>query len=259
MADRAALVTGGGSGIGQALACALAREGHDLTISGRDAAKLDAAADELRGEGVTVQPVVANLGDPDAIARLIESHRDAYGRMDVLVNAAADGSGRGTVAEVDPEVVERHLNVNLRSLFTTLQHSLDLLEAAGAEHGKALVVNVGSAAAKSGAPGLSFYAAAKAGVAALTQTAQMEHRRSGIQFTTFIPGFTATPMARWLERAGISHDELVQPADLGEALRFLLHTSPTCHVPEIEFNPPSQGEIIQRLVAFRAQQPAKAT
>jgi NAD(P)-dependent dehydrogenase (short-subunit alcohol dehydrogenase family) len=51
----------------------------------------------------------------------------------------------------------------------------------------------------------------------MTQTAQMEHRRSGIQFTTFIPGFTATPMARWLEHAGISHDELVQPDDLGEA------------------------------------------
>ena len=254
MADRAGLVTGGGSGIGRALARALAQEGYDLTITGRDAGKLEAAAEELRGEGVAVQPVSADLGDPTAIARLIEAHRDAYGRMDVLVNAAADGSGRGTVAEVDPEVVERHLNVNLGSLFTTLRHSLEMLEAAGAEHGKALVVNVGSAAAKSGAPGLSFYAAAKAGVAAMTRTAQMEQRNAGIQFTTFIPGFTATPMARWLEQAGISHDELVQPDDLGEALRFLLRTSATCHVPEIEFNPPGQGEIIQRLAAARAAQ-----
>lgn len=252
MADRAGLVTGGGSGIGRALARALAQEGYDLTISGRDAGKLEAVAEELRGEGVAVQPVSADLGDATAIARLIEAHRAAYGRMDVLVNAAADGSGRGTVAEVDPEVVERHLNVNLGSLFTTLRHSLGMLEAAGAEHGKALVVNVGSAAAKSGAPGLSFYAAAKAGVAALTRTAQMEERHAGIQFTTFTPGFTATPMAVWLEHAGISHDELVQPDDLGEALRFLLRTSPTCHVPEIEFSPPSQGEIIQRLMAFRA-------
>jgi NAD(P)-dependent dehydrogenase (short-subunit alcohol dehydrogenase family) len=55
--------------------------------------------------------------------------------MDVLVNVAADGSGRGTVAEVDPAVVERHLNVNLSSLLTTLQQSLNLLEAAGAEYG----------------------------------------------------------------------------------------------------------------------------
>jgi NAD(P)-dependent dehydrogenase (short-subunit alcohol dehydrogenase family) len=98
---------------------------------------------------------------------------------------------------------------------------------------------------------MSFYAAAKAGVNALTESAQAEARSAGIQFTIFTPGFTATPMAAWTRQAGVAPEEMVQPGDLGEGLRFLLRTSRTCHVREIEFVPPAQREIIERLVAMR--------
>jgi 3-oxoacyl-[acyl-carrier protein] reductase len=132
-----------------------------------------------------------------------------------------------------------------------MRASMPMLIAAGAEHGKALVVNVSSMAAKSGAPGLSFYAAAKAGVIALTESAQAEARDAGIQFTTFTPGFTATPMARWVREVGVAADDMVQPEDLGEGLRFLLRTSRSCLVREVEFVPRSQNEIIRRLAAAR--------
>ena len=195
MASRAALVTGGSSGIGKALARVLGQEGHAVTISGRDEAKLAAAADELSGEGITVQTAAGDVGDEEAVARIVEAHAEAHGRMDALVNAAADGSGGVPLAHLSTETLDRHLDVDLRAMFLIIRASLPMLTAAGAEHGKALVVNVSSMAAKGGTPGMSFYAAAKAGVNALTESAQAEARDAGIQFTIFSPGFTATPMA----------------------------------------------------------------
>jgi NAD(P)-dependent dehydrogenase (short-subunit alcohol dehydrogenase family) len=250
MATRAALVTGGSSGIGKALARVLLEEGHAVTIAGRDEARLAAAAAEL-GDGV--RTVAGDVGDEEAVARIVAAHEAAHGRMDALVNAAADGSGGVPLAQLSTEMLDRHLDVDLRGMFFTIRASLPLLTAAGAEHGKALVVNVSSLAAKGGTPGMSFYAAAKAGVNALTESAQAETRTAGIQFTIFSPGFTATPMARWTREAGVAAEEMVQPEDLGEGLRFLLRTSPTCLVREIEFTPPAQREIIERLVAFRSR------
>jgi NAD(P)-dependent dehydrogenase (short-subunit alcohol dehydrogenase family) len=251
MASRAALVTGGSSGIGKALARVLGQEGHAVTISGRNEAKLAAAAEELSGEGITVLTASGDVGDEEAVARIVQAHAAAYGRMDALVNAAADGSGGVPLARLSTETLDRHLDVDLRAMFLIIRASLPMLTAAGAEHGKALVVNVSSMAAKGGTPGMSFYAAAKAGVNALTESAQAEARDAGIQFTIFSPGFTATPMAEWTRDAGVAAEEMVQPADLGEGLRFLLRTSPTCLVREIEFVPPAQREIIERLVAWR--------
>jgi NAD(P)-dependent dehydrogenase (short-subunit alcohol dehydrogenase family) len=155
------------------------------------------------------------------------------------------------LAKLSTEMLDRHLDVDLRAMFLTIRASLAMLSAAGEEHGKALVVNVSSLAAKGGTPGMTFYAAAKAGVNALTESAQAEARSAGIQFTIFTPGFTATPMAAWTREAGVAPEEMVQPSDLGEGLRFLLRTSPACLVREIEFAPRAQREIIERLAALR--------
>jgi NAD(P)-dependent dehydrogenase (short-subunit alcohol dehydrogenase family) len=233
------------------MARVLGQEGYALTIAGRDEAKLDAAAGELRAEGIVVEPVAADVGDERAVERLVEVHARAYARMDALVNAAAHAAGGVPLAEMPTELLDRHLEVDLRAMFLTIRASLPLLTAAGAEHGKALVVNVSSMAAKGGTPGMSFYAAAKAGVNALTESAQAETRDAGIQFTILSPGFTATPMAAWTAEAGVAPEEMVQPSDLGEALRFLLRTSPTCLVREIELTPPAQRTIIERLAAWR--------
>jgi NAD(P)-dependent dehydrogenase (short-subunit alcohol dehydrogenase family) len=253
MAQRAALITGGSSGIGKALARVLGQEGYALTIVGRDEAKLAAAARELEGEGVAVRTGAGDVADEEAVARIVAAHEAAHGRLDALVNAAAYGAGGVALAQMPTEMLDRHLAVDLRAMFLTIRASLPMLTTAGAEHGKALVVNVSSLAAKGGTPGMTFYAAAKAGVNALTESAQAEARNAGIQFTIFSPGFTATPMASWTRDAGVEAQEMVQPSDLGEGLRFLLRTSPTCLVREIEFTPPAQREIIERLVAHRSR------
>jgi 3-oxoacyl-[acyl-carrier protein] reductase len=214
-----------------------------VTIAGRDEGRLAEAVDELRAEQIVVEAVPTDLADERAIDALVEAHERAHGRMDVLVNSAADGTAGLRIADLPTEVLDRNLDVNLRALFLTLRASLPMLERAGAEHRKALVVNVSSMAAKGGVPGLSFYAAAKAGVNALTESAQRELRDAGVQLTILSPGFTATPMSAWAQSAGVRPEEMVQPSDFGEALRFLLRTSSTCLVREIE--------IIRRLAAWR--------
>jgi NAD(P)-dependent dehydrogenase (short-subunit alcohol dehydrogenase family) len=172
MASRAALVTGGSSGIGKALARVLGEEGHAVTIAGRDEAKLAAAAGELTDRGIEVHTAAGDVGDEEAVARIVAEHEAAHGRMDALVNAAAYGGGGVPLAQMPTEMLHRHLDVDLRAMFLTIRAALPMLTAAGAEHGKALVVNVSSLAAKGGTPGMTFYAAAKAGVNALTESAQ---------------------------------------------------------------------------------------
>ena len=119
MTARAALVTGGSSGIGKALARVLGEEGYALTIAGRDEAKLAAAAEELGGEGIEVHTVAGDVGDEDAVTRIVAAHEAAHGRMDALVNAAAYGGGGVPLAQMPTEMLDRHLDVDLRAMFLT--------------------------------------------------------------------------------------------------------------------------------------------
>lgn len=257
MHAKAALVIGGSSGMGKAMARVLVQEGYAVTVCGRDRERLDGAVAELRAEAGAgdppVQGVAADAAGEQGIVELIDAHRRAYGRLDVLVNSAGGGGGAGggPIGDLAPEAWDRTVALNLRSAYLSVHHALDLLRTAGAEHGKALVVNVGSAAGKEGTPGMSAYSAAKAGLRTLTEAGQAENRHDGVQFTTFVPGFVATPMATWAVAMGIGVEEMVAPEDLGEGLRFLLRTSHRCFVREIEFMPADQPSILTRVRAAR--------
>jgi NADP-dependent 3-hydroxy acid dehydrogenase YdfG len=93
VAEKAALITGGSSGIGLAIARALGEDGYGLTVSARRAEKLEAAAEDLRSGGLEVQSVPANVADEDELKRLVEAHREKYGRLDMLLNNAGVGIG----------------------------------------------------------------------------------------------------------------------------------------------------------------------
>ncbi len=250
--ERAALVTGGSSGIGKAIASALARDGYGLTICGRDPDRLAAAVDELEQFGGVVLGVPTNLADADAIDALLSAHRSRFGRMDVLVNSAASASAGVPLADLSTAQIDYDLDVDLRAVLLTMRGSVDLLIAAGAEHGKALVVNVSSYLIRTPTPGVSVYNAAKAGLHGLGEAVQTELAGSGVQVTTFVPGAIATPLTGWLAAAGVGPDELVPAEDLAEAVRYLLRTSPTCLVREIEFVARTQASIGERVTAWAA-------
>src|SRR3954449_8849884 len=94
MASRAALVTGGSSGIGLAIARALGEDGYALTVSARRPEKLEAAVDDLRADGMDAQAVPANMANEEELVAVFGKHREAYGRLDVLANNAGVGIGQ---------------------------------------------------------------------------------------------------------------------------------------------------------------------
>src|SRR5579871_5852424 len=120
--ERAALVTGGSSGIGLSIARLLRDEGYDLTLVSRQAEKIEAAAAELGAVGVA-----ANMADPDDCARAVAEHRDRVGRLDVLVNSAGVGIG-GLVEDLDLKKLDMQLDINLRGLFLVTQAAIPLLK-----------------------------------------------------------------------------------------------------------------------------------
>src|ERR1700750_1602507 len=93
MADRAALITGGSSGIGLAIARMLGEDGYGLTVSARRPEKLEGAVEQLRSDGLEVESVPANVADEESLKALVEAHRSKYGRLDVLINNAGVGIG----------------------------------------------------------------------------------------------------------------------------------------------------------------------
>jgi NAD(P)-dependent dehydrogenase (short-subunit alcohol dehydrogenase family) len=240
MADRAALVTGGSSGIGLAIARALGQDGYGITLSARRPDKLEAAAQSLRDEGLDVHAVPANMADEEEISKLAESHRERFGRLDVLVNNAGIGIGNA-VADTPTKKLDLQLDVNLRAVYLMARECLPLLKEAGAEHGKALIVNTASMAGKRGQGWLSAYSATKFGVVGLSQGLHKEVSGEGIQVTALCPGFVATDMTDWIEDQ-IPKDEMIQPEDIAEAVRFVLRTSPHCVVPEVQFVRPGDSD-----------------
>ena len=239
--SRAAIVTGGSSGIGLAIARALGEDGYRLTISSRRPEKLEAAAQQLRDDGLAVDAVPANMADEEEIRKLVDGHRERCGRLDVLVNNAGLGIG-GAVAEAETKKLDLQLNVNLRAVYLLARESIPLLKEAGAEHGKALMVNTASYAGKHGQGWLAAYSATKFGVVGLSQALHKELSRDGVQVTALCPGFVATPMTDWIE-GQVPKEEMIQTEDIAESIRFLLRTSPHCMVPEIQFVRPGDSEL----------------
>jgi NAD(P)-dependent dehydrogenase (short-subunit alcohol dehydrogenase family) len=239
MADRAALVTGGSSGIGLAIARMLGNEGHAISLVARRPDKLEAAVATLREEGLEVEPVPANVASEEDVQGAVAAHRERFGRLDVLVNNAGVGIG-GSIEGYPTKRVDMQLDVNLRAVILFYRECHDLLAAAGGEHRNALVVNTASIAGKSGQGWVSIYSATKHAVVGFTQAMNRELNGQGIKSCALCPGFVDTDMTEWV-RGSIDPKDMIQPQDVSEMVRPLLHLSPGCVVPEIIFTRPGEG------------------
>jgi NAD(P)-dependent dehydrogenase (short-subunit alcohol dehydrogenase family) len=233
MAERAAIVTGASSGIGLGIARVLGEEGHALTVAARRPEKLEHAAAGLREDGFDVNVVSGNLGDESVVQEVVRSHRERFGRLDVLVNNAGVGMGE-SVGDLTTKKVDIQLATNLRSLMLFYRECADLLRAAGAEHRRALVINTSSISGKSGQPWLSVYSATKAAVVGFTQAMHKELGGDGIKNTALCPAFVDTPMTDFVKEH-VKPEEMIQVSDIAETVRVLLKMSPGCIVPEVQF------------------------
>jgi len=213
------LVTGGSSGIGLAIARALREDGYDLTISSRRPEKVEAAAGELGAYGIA-----ADVSREEDCERLVAAHRERFGGLDVLVNSAGIGIG-GRIEDLSTKHFDLQLAVNLRGLFLVTKLCLPMLK-----ESRGWIVNLASIAGTIPTPGLSAYGASKAAVISLTRTLNAELESDGVRAVALCPGFVDTPMAEW---SGIPADEMIQPEDCAELVRFLLRLSPHARVPQV--------------------------
>jgi NAD(P)-dependent dehydrogenase (short-subunit alcohol dehydrogenase family) len=236
MAEKAAIVTGGSSGIGFAIARMLLDEGYGVTLAARRPEKLEAAAAQLTGEGREVAHVAGNMASEETVTAVVAEHRERFGRLDVLVNNAGVGIG-ALVADIETKRLDMQLAVNLRSVILFYRECAGLLRAAGAEHRNALVVNTSSISGKSGEPWLSVYSATKAGVVGFTQAMNKELGADGIKSCALCPAFVDTPMTDFVKQ-NVEAVDMIRAEDVAEAARMLLRLSPACVIPEIMFEPP---------------------
>jgi len=217
--ERAALVTGGSSGIGYAIAQSLRDGGYDLTLVSRTPDKIEAAAAELGAIAV-----VANMADPDDCARAVAEHQQRFGRLDVLINSAGVGIG-GLIEDLDLKKLDLQLDINLRGLFLVTQAAIPLLKET-----RGWIVNLASIAGTLPTPGLATYGATKAAVIALTRSLNAELEASGVRAIAICPGFVDTPMAQW---SGLEPEEMIRPEDCAEVVRMCLRLSPQARIPQV--------------------------
>jgi NAD(P)-dependent dehydrogenase (short-subunit alcohol dehydrogenase family) len=216
---KAALVTGGSSGIGLAIARMLRDEGFELTLASRTREKVERAASALG-----VHPVAADVSNEDDCERLVAEHRDRFGRLDVLINSAGVGIA-GRVEDLSTKHWDLQLEVNLRGAFVVTREAMSLLK-----ESRALVVNIASIAGTMPAPGLAAYAASKAALISLTRSLNAELDTDGVRCTAICPAFVDTAMAQW---SGLKSEEMIQPEDCAEVVRMLLRLSAPARIPQV--------------------------
>jgi len=219
VAERAALITGGSSGIGLAIGRMLRDEGYALTLVSRRPEKIEAAAAELGAHAIA-----ADVADVDAAAGAVAEHRERHGRLDVLVNSAGVGIA-GTIEQLPAKHFDLQVGVNLRGLFLVTQAAVPLLR-----ESQGLVVNLASIAGTLPTPGLATYGATKAAVISLTKSLNEELDADGVRAIAICPGFVDTPMAEW---SGIEPAEMIQPEDCAEVVRMCLRLSPHARIPQV--------------------------
>lgn len=234
--SRGALVTGGGTGIGAAIARRLAADGFSVGVTGRRREPLAALAGEIGA-----LPVVADTGDPEDASRAVAAALEAFGGLDLLVCNAGISAG-GTVAEQSVEGWDAVLRTNLTGAFLVARAALPaLVEAKGA------VVTIASDAGLRASPASAAYCTAKAGLIMLTQCLALDYGPLGVRANCVCPGWVRTPMA------DASMDELAEAKGTDREGAYELVAS---HVP---LRRPGRAEEIADAVAWLASPGASFT
>ena len=185
LTGRSALVTGGNSGIGLAMARALGLQGARLHLAARDSAKLDSACHELSQDGITAQPHPTDLTDPDSLSALSDSVGDA----DILINAAGVNL-RQPFAQVTADAFDLHMALHLRAPFVLVQHLAPRMAA----RGWGRVLNLASLQSHRAFANSAPYGAAKGGIVQLTRAMAEEFSPQGVTCNAIAPGFFPTPL-----------------------------------------------------------------
>lgn len=204
---KGAVVTGGGRGIGEAVARSLAEAGASVVVSARTASEIDAVARTLTKAGHSTWAVPCDVADPESIAALYTRAVDHLGQVDILVSNAGVADS-APLPKITLEAWNRVMAVNATGTFLCTQAFLPAM----AERGWGRVVNVASVAGKAGAPYIAAYSASKHAVVGFTRSVGAEVATTGVTVNAVCPGYVDTAMSdysvsRIVEKTSIEEDK----------------------------------------------------
>ena len=223
--DKVALITGGGAGIGRAMAETFAREGASVVIADRDEAAAQEVADAIVKSNGAAQAYAVDVSSTDEIKALMGAIGEAHGRIDVLVNNAGVGE-RADFRHLDDDAWDRVWAVNVDGTVRCAREAFSLLRASG----KASIVNLSSVMATKHTRQMSVYSATKGAVSALTRSLAVEYAPYGIRVNCLCPGYVETALiGRYTANPMIAKALLTQtplrrfgtPQDIANAALFL--------------------------------------
>ncbi len=238
LAGKTALITGGATGIGQAIAHALAGEGCRVAIAGRRLEKLRQAAAAWKGSPPLLVHEV-DVADRVSVAALFRWASAELGKIDILVNNAGINTPRRTMADMPPEIWDQVLEINATGAYNCIAAVLPQMR----ERRDGLVINICSVAGKRASMlGGVAYCASKFAMAALGNAVALEEGRNGIRVTSIHPGEVDTPILEGRPKPVTAEQraKMLQPEDIAAAALMIACLPPRAHVAEIIVKPTSQ-------------------
>lgn len=219
-----AMVSGGGAGIGRAVAQRMAEAGYDVVIADRDGAAARSVCDSLAGQHLAV---VCDVAEEASVAAAMAEVLDTFGRIDLLVNNAGIGAAHVPMLQQELADFERQLRVHVVGTFLLSRAAL----APMTRQRSGSIVNLASIAGLSGLPRRNGYSAAKAAIVQMTRAMAAEVGPQGIRVNAVAPGYVQTALVQQLLEGGsLDHDRLVRrtplgrlarPEEIAEAIHFL--------------------------------------
>jgi NADP-dependent 3-hydroxy acid dehydrogenase YdfG len=233
-----AVITGGGSGVGKSVAALFLKEGAKVVIAGRDAAKLDTVAKELKADD-QLRTLPTDVTDAHQCEALIAFATKAFGHIDILVNNAGTNLKERTLRELTPAAWDMMIATNLDGAFYCTRAVLPQM----LQRKDGVIVNVVSTSGKRATPlGGAAYVAAKFGMAALGLVLAAEEKDSGVRVSNVYPGEIDTPIlaARPKPITEEHRATILKPEDVAEAVLFVASLPPRVSIPELVIKPTAQ-------------------
>src|ERR1051325_10969629 len=230
IAGKIAVVTGGGRGIGAAIAERLSELGATVVVCGRSIEPLRGTAAKITSAGGQCEAVVCDVEELASVESLAQRVQQTFGRCDILVNNAGIGSFSSPLHQLPPGEWDKVMNTNLRGAYYCMRvFAPMMIEAAGGD-----IVNISSIASKNALPNGAVYAASKWGLNGLSYSAAEELRKYNIRVTVVCPGSTATELS---PHEGKDPRKMLQPSDVAHVVEMIVTQEMQSFASEVVLRP----------------------